>query len=280
MKLSRPFATSACMAGAFFVLVIFTVLFIPAREIRDALARGLEQQGYTLRTAYFGKAFPLGIKARKLEILDGQGSLVKLDEFTARIAILPLLAGKIVVDYHAGIGSGTIEGHFSYGRNREFSAEADNIRLEDIPFFQTVADARVKGELSSDIEFREQGSGFKGQARLSVKGAVLNGLKISGMPLPDASYETIRGMYLVNGGKGTLESLSLQGRGIYVRLRGDIPFTSPPGTAPINLTLELMPKPTFLENQKLVFLLLVKYLTSPGHYQIPVRGTLAKPAIQ
>lgn len=280
MKLSRPLATSACIAGAFFVLGVFTVLFIPAREIRELLVRGLEQQGYTLRTGYFGKAFPFGIKARNLEILDGRGSLVKLDEVTARVAILPLLAGKMVVNYNAGIGNGTIEGHFSSGRNKEFSAAAGNIRLEDIPFFRTVAGARVTGELSSDVEFSEQGSGFKGQARLSVKDAVLNGLKITGMPLPDASYESIRGMYLVNGGKGSLESLSLQGRGIYVRLKGDIPFTSPPGSAPINLTLELMPKPAFLENQKLVFLLLVKYLTSPGHYQIPIRGTLAKPAIQ
>jgi len=35
-----------------------------------------------------------------------------------------------------------------------------------------------------------------------------------------------------------------------------------------------------MEKQKFVFLLLSKYLTSPGAYQIPIRGTLAKPAIQ
>jgi type II secretion system protein N len=280
MKPSRPLATGASVAGAFLILVIFTILFIPAREIRDTLARGLKRQGYSLRTGYFGKAFPLGIKTRNLEILDERGSLVKLDEVTARIAILPLLVGKVVVNYHAEIGKGTIEGHFSPRWNRDFSAVADNVQLEDIPFFQTVAGARVKGNMSSNVEFRGESNGFRGDARISVKGAVLNGLKIGGIPLPDASYETIQGMYRVNGGKGNLESFSLQGRGIYVRLRGGIPFTSPPGSAPINLTLELMPKPAFLENQKLVFLLLVKYLTSPGHYQIPIRGTLAKPAIQ
>ncbi len=280
MSLSRPLATAMSVAGAFLLLVIFTILFIPAREIRDALARGLEQQGYSIRTGYFGKAFPLGVKARNLEILDERGSLLKLDEATARIAIMPLLAGKVVVNYHAEIGKGTIEGHFSPLRNRDFSAVTDGVELEDIPFFRTVAGARVKGDLDSNIEFRGEGSGFGGEARISVNGAVLNGLKIGGMPLPDASYETIRGMYRVNEGRGTLESLSLQGRGLYVRLRGDIPCTSPPGSAPLNLTLELMPKPVFLENQKFVFLLLVKYLTSPGHYQIPIRGTLAKPTIQ
>ncbi len=280
MKLSRPFTTAASIAIAFLILAIFTVLFIPAKEIRDTVARGLEQEGYSMRAGNFGKSFPLGVKARNLEILDERGSLVKLDEATARVAILPLLLGKFEVCYHAEIGKGTIDGHYSPGRKKEFSVEADNVQLEDIPFFQTVAGARVKGKMNSHVEFREAGNGFRGEARIFVKRAVLNGLKVGGMPLPDASYETVRGLYLLSGGKGTLESLSLEGHGIYVRLRGEIPLTSPPGSAPINLTLELMPKPIFLENQKFVFLLLLKYLTSPGHYQIPIRGTLGKPAIQ
>lgn len=280
MNLSRPLATGACVAGSLLVLVIFTIIFIPAREIRDVLGRSLEQQGYSMRTGYFGKAFPLGIKARNLEILDDRGSLVKLDEVTARVGILPLFVGKVVINYCAEVGKGTIEGHFSPGKNKEFSARLDNVQLENIPFFQTATGARVKGEMSSRADFREEGGNFRGEARLAVKGAVLNGLKIGEMPLPDASYETIQGMYRLNGGRGTLESLSLQGRGIYVRLKGEIPFTSPPGSAPINLTLELMPKPVFLENQKYVFILLTKYLTSPGHYQIPIRGTLAKPTVQ
>ena len=31
---------------------------------------------------------------------------------------------------------------------------------------------------------------------------------------------------------------------MYVRLKGDFPLTAPPG-APLNLTLEMMPKPIF-----------------------------------
>lgn len=277
---SRPVLIFATVAGACLALVIFTIIFIPAREIRGVITRGLARQGYTMRTGYFGKAFPIGVKARNLEILDERGSLVKLDEVTARVGILPLFFGKVVVNYHAELGKGTVEGQFSPESGKEFTIRTDNIELEQLPFFQTVAGARVKGRMSSSAEFREEKGIFRGEARLSVNGAVLNGLKIGEMPLPDASYETVRGMYRVTGGRGTLESLALQGRGIYVRLRGEIPFASPPGSAPLNLTLELMPKPVFLENQKFVFLLLNKYLTSPGYYRIPIRGTLAKPAVQ
>jgi type II secretion system protein N len=59
-----------------------------------------------------------------------------------------------------------------------------------------------------------------------------------------------------------------------------MPVTTPLGDAPLNLTLELMPKPAFLERQKFVFLLLAKYLISPGNYRIPINGTLARPAIE
>ena len=65
-----------------------------------------------------------------------------------------------------------------------------------------------------------------------------------------------------------------------VTLKGDVPVSGPPAQAPLDLTMELMPKPAFLENQKLVFLVLARYQTSPGVYRIPIGGTLLKPAIQ
>jgi type II secretion system protein N len=280
MKRARPLVICAYITAALFLLVSLTVLFIPTRIIRDVIDSSLQNKGLTMQAAYFGKAFPLGIKARDLEIGDARGGLVKLDDAVARISLPALLTGRVVVNYHADIGNGSIEGDFSRSRDTGFSFHAKDVRLEDIPFFQTVTGARVKGNLQADALFQEDGSRRSGEMRLLVKGAVLNGVKIGGMPLPDASYETIQGMYRLNGARGTLESLSLQGKGIYMRLKGDIPFISPPGSAPLNLTLELMPKPSFLENQKFIFLLLIKYLTTPGHYQIPIRGTLAKPLIQ
>jgi hypothetical protein len=40
-----------------------------------------------------------------------------------------------------------------------------------------------------------------------------------------------------------------------------------------------MPKPEFLDKQKLVFMLLAKFAVSPGVYRLPITGTLLKPAI-
>jgi type II secretion system protein N len=280
MKQYRPVVIAASIVAALFFVATLTVIFIPTQEIHGVLVRALEREGYTMRTGQFAKAFPIGIKARNLEIGDERGTLLKLDTFSARLSLPALLVGRVRINYHAEIGRGSVEGHFALRRDMNFYLKLDDVRMEEIPLFQTLAGARVRGNLHARAEFSGEKGNYGGELRLWAREAVLNGVKIGGTPLPDASYENIQGLYRLNGNRGTLETFSLQGRGIYVRLKGEIPFAEPPGSAPLNLTLELMPKPSFLESQKFVFLLLTKYLTTPGHYSIPIRGTLAKPMIQ
>ncbi len=226
------------------------------------------------------RRLPLGIKARNLEIADERGPLLRADSAAVRLRLLPLFAGKVSFSYRAEIGKGEIRGDFSPFSGGEAHVEISHLRLEDIPFFPTATGARIKGDLQAQGSFRGKGNSASGEAQLEVKNVELAGVKIGEMPLPDASYDNVRGALKVNKGKAVLESFTLQGEGLYVRLKGDFPVIAPLGAAPLNLTLELMPKPDFLEKQKFVFLLLAKYLTSPGAYQIPIRGTLAKPAIQ
>lgn len=266
--------------AALLILVIFVIIFIPAMELKGVIDRGLAEEGYTLRAAEFGKALPLGLKAKGAELSDGRGVLLRADKAVIRLRLLPLLAGKISMGYRAEIGGGAVRGDFSPSAGGEAHVEIDHLRLEDIPFFPAVTGAAVKGDLQAEGSFHGSGEKAAGSARLEVKGVDLSGVKIGGMPLPDASYDLVRGALKVNGGKAFLESVTLEGKGLYVRLSGDFPVITPLGTAPLNLNLELMPKPDFLEKQKFIFLLLAKYQTSPGAYRIPVRGTLAKPAIQ
>ncbi|HKZ16770.1 MAG TPA: type II secretion system protein GspN [Geobacteraceae bacterium] len=280
MNRYRPVFITACIVAALCFVAILTVIFIPTTEIYGVLVRALEREGYSVRTAHFAKAFPLGIKARNLEIGDDRGTLLKLDAVSARLSLPNLLLGRVNINYQAEIGRGTVEGHIASRRDMNFSLKLDDVRMEEIPLFQMATGARVRGNLHARADFGGEKGNYRGELRLWAKEAVLNGVKIGETPLPDASYENIQGLYRLKGSRGTLETLSLQGSGIYVRLKGEIPFVEPTASAPLNLTLELMPKPAFLESQKFVFLLLTKYLTTPGHYTIPIRGTLAKPMIQ
>jgi len=269
------------VAAVLFCLLfpLLTILFVPSEQVKGAISRVMETRGYSFRAEVFRKSPLLGFHARNVLVSDERGPLLKLTETTVRLKFLPLLLGKIAVECQARIGAGELEAEFK-PQSGSFSIRISGVRLEDIPFFLTATGASVKGALYVDGAFDGKGAKCRGSLKLEVKQADLRSIKIGETPLPDASYQTIRGMLRAAGGKGTLESLTLQGEGIYIRLHGTVPVSGQPASAPINLSLELMPKPYFLENQKLIFLLLTKYQVTPGAYRIPVGGTLAKPAIQ
>ncbi|UFS71603.1 type II secretion system protein GspN [Geomonas sp. RF6] len=271
----------ACgVPAALLLFFLLTLWFIPNDAIKGVLVRVAENGGYTLDCPKLSKAFPIGVKAPALSLSSGKGEVLRLKDTRVALRVLPLLAGKIRFGYEAGIGAaGRIEGDFDAGRRRQLSFTAKGVRLEDIPFFSTVASARVKGELRGDGTLVQKGAGMAGGIQLQVRGAELAGVKIAQTPLPDAAYRDVRGALAIDGGRATLKSFTLDGDGIYVRLKGDAVLAQPVGLSPLNLTVEMMPKPSFLERQKFVFLLLMKYQTSPGAYTIPVRGSLAHPSI-
>ncbi len=279
MKPLRWILLAAGTTGAMLLFVLLTLVLIPDREFKDLAARLLERQGYSFSAARFGLALPFGFKGTDLEISGDNGPLLKASRASVRLRLLPLLAGKVTFSYQVAIAPGSIKGEFALRRG-DMRAEARGLRLEDIPFFRTVAGASVKGEMRLSSSFTGAGKTAGGELRLEIKGATVSGVKIGEIPLPDADYSLIQGMIRRKGGQIVLESFTLQGEGLYVRLKGDFPLVTPLGNAPLNLTLELMPNPEFLEKQKFVFLLLAKYLVSPGNYQIPIRGALTKPLIQ
>lgn len=269
----------ALSVSSLLLLLSLTLLFISDRELQGVVSRILGQQGYTFRSAEFSKAFPIGLKARNLEIGSEKGGVLKVDDLTVRLSLFPLLTGRVQLTYRARIGAGIISGEYSPSRGGSAVLDAKSLQLSEIPFFNSVTGATVKGDLTLHGNIRQFNRGATGKLQLEVRGAELRGVKIGETPLPDASYHTVRGVLNVNSGKANLESFTLQGDDIFVRLKGDIPFGAVPAATPLNLTLELMPKPEFLEKQKFVFLLLMKYVSSPGSYLIPVRGTLTKPTI-
>lgn len=261
------------------LLVVFTIILTPTEAVRGVVVRGLEKEGYSFRAVKFRKAFPLGFAARSVEISSEQGPVVKADTAVVRLKLLPLLIGRVSIAADARIGGGTFAADCTLSGGGSIQLSASHIRLEDIPFFPTVTGGQAKGELRMNAAIKGLRKTQSGEMTLAVRGAELTGLKVGQTPLPDAAYPSVQGKLLFRGGRATLESFTLQGEGLYVRLKGDMPLVAPLSAAPLNVTLELMPKPEFMEKQKFVFLLLTKYLDTPGHYQIPVHGTLSHPAI-
>lgn len=266
------------LAGGLF-FIFLTALFVPADVLLNAANRGLAQYGLKLAAASFGKALPLGIKGSGFILSSDAGELLKVRKGRLSLALVPLLSGKLVFTIDAEVGSGTFSASLSLLRSPATQLAIKNVRLEEIPFFETVAGMKAAGLLSGKVAAAGSLAKANGTVQLEVQGVELSGIKIGAMPLPDAAYRTVQGMVRINAGKAQIESFTLQGDDLYVRLKGGLPLVDPLPATPLDLQLEIMPKAALLEKQKLIFLLLLRFQDTPGHYLVPVKGTLGKPQV-
>lgn len=260
------------------LLVVFVYLFFPSGRINAVIDQALSSQGLSLAPGARKTIVP-GLAWNNVVLASEQGALIRLTQLRVRPLLLPLLSGRLVLRSGAVIGTGRLDLDYGVTGREVVTLKADGIGLGDIPFFQTVLAAKAGGTLRSSGRITRGAKGVSGEFQLDVKQLELSGVKLGAFALPDVSRLTSQGMARVTDDTARLESFTLQGDGIYMRLSGDLPMSANAATAPLNLQLEIMPKPEFLDSQKLVFLLLAKFMVSPGVYRVPIRGTLLKPEI-
>lgn len=269
----------ALLLGGLVLFMALVYLFFPAGRINAFIDQALSAQGLKLAPAARKTLLP-GLVWKDAELASEQGALIRFSQLKIRPLLLPLLLGRPALHGAATIGAGHLVVDYRLTGREVLALQADGIGLGELPFFQSVLAARAGGTLRSTGSVTRGAKGLNGEFQLEVKQLELSGVKLGAFSLPDVSRLTAQGMVRVTDGRARLESFTLQGDGIYMRLSGDLPPVNNIANAPLNLVLEIMPKPEFLDAQKLVFMLLAKFIVSPGVYRVPIRGTLLKPEIQ
>ncbi len=276
---AAPLIRGAAITAAVLVLFVsFSYLFFPGAKIDAILGEALSRQGLTLTPAVH-KTFLPGLAWDNALLSSEQGPLLSCRYLQVRALLLPLLTGKAVIAGEVAIGPGHLEVKYALNGKTALNLDADGIALADIPFFKSVLGAKTAGTLWSKGSLQRGAKGVSGDLKLEIKQLEFSGVKLGAFPLPDVNNLKTQGMVRVTDGRARLESFTLEGDGVYMRLSGDIPSGSDAAVTPLNMTLQIMPKPDFLEKQKLVFLLLAKFMSAPGIYTVPIRGTLLKPSI-
>lgn len=278
MKAALLVRRAALLAAGLILFMSFCYLFFPASKIDAMLAQVLSRQGLTLSPAVHKTVLP-GLAWDNLLLSSEQGPLLSCDRLQVRVLLLPLFAARAVISGEAIIGKGHLNLTYALNGADALNLHADGISLADVPFFKSVLGAKVSGSLWSKGVFRRGKKGLSGDLKLEVKQLEFSGIKLGAFPLPDVANLKTQGMVRVTDGMARLESFTLEGDGVYMRLSGDIPTGATVAQTPLNMRLDIMPKPEFLEKQKLVFILLAKFMTSPGVYSVPIRGTLLSPQI-
>jgi type II secretion system protein N len=278
MKAALLVRRVALLATILVFFLLFCYLLFPTGRIDAVLAQVLSRQGLTLAPAVHKTLLP-GLAWNNLLLSSEQGQLLSCERLQVRILLLPLFVGRAVVSGGATIGKGRLDIRYALNGKAALDLDADGISLADIPFFKSVLGAKAAGNLWSRGTLQRGAKGLSGDLKLEVKQLEFSGVKLGAFPLPDAANLKTQGIVRVSDGKARLESFTLEGDGIYMRLSGDLPSGANAAVTPLNMSMEIMPKPEFLEKQKLVFMLLAKFMTSPGVYTVPIRGTLLKPQI-
>lgn len=278
MKAALLARRAGLLATVLILFLLFCYLFFPTSRIDAVMAQVLSRQGLTLAPAVHKTLLP-GLAWDNLLLSSEQGPLLQSDRLQVRALLLPLFIGRAVISGGAKIGKGHLDIRYALNGKAALDLGADGISLSDIPFFKSVLGAKAGGTIWSRGTLQRGAKGLNGDLKLEVKQLEFSGVKLGAFPLPDAANLKTQGMVKVSDGKARLESFTLEGDGIYMRLSGDLPSGANAGVTPLNMNMEIMPKPEFLEKQKLVFMLLAKFMTSPGVYNVPIRGTLLKPVI-
>jgi type II secretion system protein N len=260
------------------LFMVCVYIFFPARRINALIDQALETQGLSLTPAAHKTILP-GLAWDNALLSSQQGPLIRFDHVTFRPLLLRLLTGRIVLGSAASLGAGRMSLEQKISGRQTLLVAADRLSLGEMPFFKTVLGARVGGSLWSEGLVTRGARGWSGELKLEISQLEFSGIRIGAFPLPDAGNLISKGIVRFTDGKARLESLTLQGEGVYMRLSGNLPLGVNADAAPLDLLLEIMPKPEFLDKQKLVFLLLAKFMASPGVYRVPIRGTLLKPDI-
>lgn len=274
----RLIQIAAYLAAGGFLLVVLTYLLFPMGRVNAVINQQLAAQGLTLTPGAHKTILP-GLAWNDLLLSSDRGALLRCERLKLQLGLLSLLKGRVTVAAVASIGSGRLDLEYGVTGKKALVLHADGISLAAVPFFKTVLGAKAGGSLWSEGSVTRGPQGLNGELKLEIRQLEFSGVKLGAFPLPDAANLRSQGMVRVTNGNARLESFTLQGEGIYMRLSGDIPSGANAANAPLNLVLEIMPKPEFLEKQKLVFMLLARFAASPGVYRLPIRGTLLKPEI-
>ena len=274
-RLLRGLALAAATLVLF--LALFYVLF-PVAPLNNAVIQALAGQGLTLEPEARKTVLP-GLVWNDAILSSAQGALLDIEQLKVQPRLMALLLGRLRLSAKAAVADGKIDLLYGVNGRQAVVLQADGIQLAKIPFFKTVLGATAGGMLWSEGNVQRTPQGLDGELKLEVKQLQYSGVKMGAFPLPDATNLRTQGMVRISGGRARLESFTLQGEGVYMRLSGNLPTGARAASMPLDLTLEIMPKPEFMEQQKLVFLLLAKFMSSPGVYRVPIRGTLLNPVI-
>lgn len=169
-------------------------------------------------------AFP-GLEAAKEPT---EPSVIEIEHFHARVRLLPLLLGRVMVDFRLDAFGGTVRGSAPYASDGNVEVELEGIHLDRIaPLKAMVQNQPLFGVLSGNVTLTPEDGKFakaNGKVDLQVDEVSLfdGKSRLFGVALPTAHIGRITLAAKADKGLLTIEELSVQGKDLELAGEGKI----------------------------------------------------------
>ena len=259
-------ATIACIAFFLFVIGIWMIAF-PETLLKEFIEGSLQNDTLYLQSDGLKKGPFYRFSAERIVLkkaTPGGGSgdeLLVFQDVHFWLNFASLLRLNPEVGFRCKLNQGDIVGVIPVAGARGAWIEGTNIHIQEIPSLDSIG---IKGEgtLTARLVVNKKG----GEITLSVADARLKNTSLGGVFLPLELFHVIKGAAEMSNGTITVRSFTLEGRGVYARIKGNTRGRD------LNMNFEFMVDSSF--PSMTVLSLIEQYKVSPGYYVIPLRGLL------
>jgi type II secretion system protein N len=252
-----------------FAAILVTVVWggwlivVPGDLIVEKLEGSLKRQGLEVEAVGFKKGLFYNFTMEGLDINRSGWRLLSVNNISGRLELAPLVLLRAVVTFEGTTGGGTLRGRASVSKNtRSLKLNVWEADIAETGVFE-ITGVKTGGRVTGEADLKDN----SGNARFSIDSLSLGPVKFMDNKLPLDMFDTMRGSLYIKGNDIEIESLSLEGRGIYARVTGDIKGNT------LDAKLELMPEESVMPDA-LLSSFLGKYKVSKGHYSIPFKRKL------
>jgi len=245
------------------VIVGLWAIAIPEDFIISLMENSLRESNLHVEAKGLKKGLFYNLKSERIWLKKSEEVLLLIDNVAVGIHPSSLLQMKLTASFHGEISGGNMDGEWDLLKGKDgFRMRLDNSNMEGILLF-SILGLSGRGILSA--EYRSKGG--TGDLRFSMRDAKFEGKSYSGIRIPLDLFHSAKGLIAMKGDVIHVGSLSLEGDGLYARVKGDIMGDR------VDLTIELMPDSSFKDKSN-IFSQMKNFQVSPGHYVIPLKSSM------
>ena len=240
-------------------ILLFLILTFPYDQIegnlvawieeRTPLHLSLEERSYLFPLGFHWKSATVGVPLPLSE------EAIFIKDLNCRVAFFPLLLGQVQGSFSMNTMEGFIKGEFQFDPSHptqrfHFSGNGKGLELSFLNGF--LPEAMVRGKLAmqwnhdweNEDVLRGNGSAFLNVEEFSVRDFSYNGFPIQTLFISQGTSRL-----KVNGGRGTLEEIRVQGDMVELDGTGSLLLRYPIHTSLLNLDLKALLKGELKENE-------------------------------